>query len=54
MFDTKRFNEIEQTPSRFRFLEQIPLFAEDSFPIKLKEPAGDEVSFALIDFERSR
>ena len=51
MFDTKRFNEIEQTPSRFRLLEQIPLSAEDSFPIRLCERAGDEINLALIDFE---
>ena len=51
MFDTKRFDEIEQTPSRFRLLEQIPLSAEDSFPIRLCERAGDEINLALIDFE---
>lgn len=51
MFDITRFNEIEESPSRFRLLEQIPFSAEDSFPIKLQEPAGDEVSLALIDFE---
>lgn len=51
MFDTKRFDEIEQTPSRFRLLEQIPLSAEDSFPIRLCERVGDEINLALIDFE---
>lgn len=51
MFDITRFSEIEESPSRFRLLEQIPFFVEDSFPIKLHEPAGDEVSLALIDFE---
>lgn len=51
MFDITRFNEIEKSPSRFRLLEQIPISAEDSFPLKLQEPAGDEVNLALIDFE---
>ena len=51
MFDTKRFDEIAQIPSRFRLLEQIPLSAEDSFPIRLCERAGDEINLALIDFE---
>ena len=51
MFDTKRFDEIEQNPSRFRLLEQIPLSAEDSFPIRLCERVGDEINLALIDFE---
>lgn len=51
MFDTNRFSEIEANPSRFRLLEQIPFSAEDRFPIKLHEPAGDEVALALIDFE---
>ena len=51
MFDTKRFDEIEQSPSRFRLLEKIPLSAEDSFPIRLYERAGDEINLALIDFE---
>ena len=51
MFDVARFNEIEKFPSRFRLLEQIPFSVEDSFPVKLYEPAGDEISLALIDFE---
>ena len=51
MFDITRFNEIEESPSRFRLLEQIPFSVEDSFPIKLHEPAGDETSLALVDFE---
>lgn len=51
MFDTKRFDEIEQTPSRFRLLEKIPFTAEDSFPIRLCERVGDEINLALIDFE---
>ena len=51
MFDTKRFDEIEQNPSRFRLLEKIPLSAEDSFPVRLCERAGDEINLALIDFE---
>lgn len=51
MFDITRFSEIEESPSRFRLLEQILFSVEDSFPIKLHEPAGDEASLALIDFE---
>ena len=51
MFDTKRFDEIEQNPSRFRLLEKIPFSAEDSFPIMLCERVGDEINLALIDFE---
>ena len=51
MFDTKRFDEIEQTPSRFRLLEQIPFSAEDHYPIKLRETVGDEFALALLDFE---
>lgn len=51
MFDTNRFAEIQTNPSRFRLLEQIPFAAEDSFPIKLRDAAGDEVALALLDFE---
>lgn len=51
MFDINRFSEIEANPSHFRLLEQIPFSAEDRFPIKLHDSAGDEVALALIDFE---
>lgn len=51
MFDINRFSEIEANPSRFRLLEKIPFSAEDRFPIKLHDSAGDEVALALIDFE---
>lgn len=51
MFDTNRFAEIQTNPSRFRLLEQIPLSAEDRFPIKLHETVGDEIALALLDFE---
>lgn len=51
MFDTNRFAEIQTNPSRFRLLEKIPFAAEDSFPIKLRDAAGDEVALALLDFE---
>ena len=51
MFDINRFSEIEANPSHFRLLEQIPFSAEDGFPIKLLDAAGDEVTLALLDFE---
>ena len=51
MFDINRFAEIQANPSRFRLLEQIPFAAEDSFPIKLRDAAGDEVALALLDFK---
>ena len=51
MFDTNRFAEIQANPLRFRLLEQIPLSAEDRFPIKLHETVGDEIALALLDFE---
>lgn len=51
MFDTNRFAEIQANPSGFRLLEQIPFSADDSFPIKLREAAGDEIVLALLDFE---
>ena len=51
MFDINRFAEIQANPSRFRLLEQIPLSAEDLYPIKLRETVGDEIALALLDFE---
>lgn len=51
MFDINRFSEIEAKPSCFRLLEKIPFSAEDRFPIKLHDSAGDEVTLALLDFE---
>lgn len=52
MFPVNHFGDIEKAPENYRLLQRVPLTQGDAtFPFRLSEPVGDEVSAVVLDLE---